>query len=529
MYVRKQRLFVFLPFVFGIVFLVLMSLFIIYQVDVVAGGNEINQTIRYVSPDGNDTGNDCLLSSSPCATIQHAVDQADPGDEVRIAQGNFSGSQTIMYTDNYTYTQVVFIDQPIILRGGFSTGDWNNSNPNQNETIIDPEGNGRGITIIDTMNGPVTIEGLTVTGGDYTGLGNPPGVQNQKCRSTDACGGGVYVHNSSVNLRTLQILNNNAGDGSSEGGGIYLWDAWNLLIDCVNVINNVAMNGAGMAVTEQHFPLTILNSNFESNVAENTGGGIHLRSNIESLVTIKNSRLANNIATSEDGGGLEARLSADGLLLQMDSVWVQDNQANDYGFGISLEAAGPVTPEASFSNLILSGNKRVAGSEATPKDAVISINGLFTNLVVDMEHITAADNQSPSFLYAEPSHNNGKFVTITITNTLLSGFDYAFTAMDTEGSDTTIQHTKTLFHDVAVDHNPLGVSPTFISVDPITGNPMLNEAYHLESESEAIDVGYDSGMDHDIDGNPRPFGNTPDIGADEYFQSFFYLPIINKK
>ena len=43
-------------------------------------------TIRYVDcVTGSDDGNDCADSSTPCATIQHAVDVADPGDEIRAA------------------------------------------------------------------------------------------------------------------------------------------------------------------------------------------------------------------------------------------------------------------------------------------------------------------------------------------------------------------------------------------------------------------------------------------------------------
>ena len=51
---------------------------------------------RYVapSPTGNDIGgaNDCLSPFAPCATIQHAIDVADPTDVLRIAGGTFYGS-----------------------------------------------------------------------------------------------------------------------------------------------------------------------------------------------------------------------------------------------------------------------------------------------------------------------------------------------------------------------------------------------------------------------------------------------------
>jgi hypothetical protein len=44
---------------------------------------------RYVAPGGSDTDNDCLDSGDPCATIQHAVDEADAGDTVSVAAGSY--------------------------------------------------------------------------------------------------------------------------------------------------------------------------------------------------------------------------------------------------------------------------------------------------------------------------------------------------------------------------------------------------------------------------------------------------------
>ena len=40
---------------------------------------------RYVAPAGVDAANSCILAGSPCATIQHAVDVAGPGDSIEVA------------------------------------------------------------------------------------------------------------------------------------------------------------------------------------------------------------------------------------------------------------------------------------------------------------------------------------------------------------------------------------------------------------------------------------------------------------
>ncbi|HSD83889.1 MAG TPA: hypothetical protein VLG46_08525, partial [Anaerolineae bacterium] len=59
---------------------------------------------RYVAVEGTDTGNDCAISTIPCATIQRAVDIATPDDEIRVAAGTYAGVQV-----RQGITQVVYI------------------------------------------------------------------------------------------------------------------------------------------------------------------------------------------------------------------------------------------------------------------------------------------------------------------------------------------------------------------------------------------------------------------------------------
>jgi hypothetical protein len=88
-----------------------------------------------------------------------------------------------------------------------------------------------------------------------------------------------------------------------------------------------------------------------------------------------------------------------------------------------------------------------------------------------------------------------------------------------------IQHTNTLTHEVTTLHHTAYGSPTFVAVDGVSGDPMLDATYHLQDGSAAIDTGVDAGVDYDIDGDARPFGSGFDIGADEFVYYAVYLPV----
>ena len=175
---------------------------------------------RYVATTGNDVGNDCHTAANPCQTIQHAVDQADAGDEIRVAAGTYT--DTIARTPPLLYpnppasgvvTQVVYISKTITIRGGYTTANWATSNPVANPTTLDAEGEKRVIFVGGTI--AVTLDNLRITGGDAAGLGgsgSPPTLPFHDG------GGGVYAIYATVTLNNNSIYSNTAGSG----GGVAL-------------------------------------------------------------------------------------------------------------------------------------------------------------------------------------------------------------------------------------------------------------------------------------------------------------------
>jgi predicted GH43/DUF377 family glycosyl hydrolase len=65
---------------------------------------------RHVAKTGLDSANLCLNPGQPCLTIQHAIDVAQPGDTILIAQG--------------TYVENLVIPRQLNLLGGYEAGAW---------------------------------------------------------------------------------------------------------------------------------------------------------------------------------------------------------------------------------------------------------------------------------------------------------------------------------------------------------------------------------------------------------------------
>src|SRR5690606_22585574 len=81
---------------------------------IMAAPTAVASPIRYVQTDGRDPANNCLQPQAPCATLQHAVDQAQAGDQLWLASGHYSGVQ-----QRQSITQHVYISQSLTIRGGY--------------------------------------------------------------------------------------------------------------------------------------------------------------------------------------------------------------------------------------------------------------------------------------------------------------------------------------------------------------------------------------------------------------------------
>ncbi len=229
---------------------------------------------RYVTTTGADEGNDCRDAQSPCAAIQHAIDQAADGDEIRVAGG--------------TYTENLVINHPVKLMGGYESANWTRD-PAQYETIIDgsnsrtifgkltpgePSQGAKPVVRFEPESGESVLDGFTITGGDV--------LQD---------GGGVTIVGASPRIRACVIRGNHAvGLDAWGGGGLLIGEGASPVIEDSLIMGNSADNGAG-AVRVGGASFTMINTL----VAGNSGApAIHAN---DASITLTNVILTNNGST----------------------------------------------------------------------------------------------------------------------------------------------------------------------------------------------------------------------------------------
>jgi hypothetical protein len=283
---------------------------------------EAGAATRFVAATGNDAGNTCLASGSPCKTITRALTQAVTGDTISVAAGtyNLALGETFPLTINKTLTLT-----------GAGAG----------STILDAIGaNQRVITI---NSGTVTIAGVTITGGrvSCTGsLGFPCGAN-----------GGGLVNSGTLTLTNSTVSGNTAsctGECDAEGGGLENFGTLTLTNSTVS--GNAATcsgfdcdkrgGGLGNAGT-----MTLTNSTVSGNTARRGGGLFNFTfTTTTPFLTLTNSTVSGNVASL--GGGLENF----GTLALTNST-VSGNTAS-LGGGLINDGNGILT----LTNVTMSGN-----------------------------------------------------------------------------------------------------------------------------------------------------------------------------
>jgi len=478
----------------------------------VAGGHELalaDPGILYVALAGDCGG------ATPCyATIQAAVDAANSGDVIKVAQGTYNDVHHIASLDTATFTatQIVAITRELTLRGGHALLDWDVSDPNAHPTIMDADGKGRVLVIIGAI--APTIEGLRLTGGDAAGLGGT---------SWGDVGGGVYVANAAPILSDSVIYSNTA----YVGGGLFLSRSSAILSNNTIVSNTAVTDAGGLHLNASN--ATLRHNTISGNTGRGWGGGVMLSS---SSALLSGNTIASNSAVHGGGvciywsgatldgnliSGNQATSGGGALLYHSDALLrgnlVSGNTAG-MGGGLELDGRSPTLINNVVADNQASGAAGIRIIRATPRllHTTIARNALTGGAAGsgDGVHI---DNYSTAYS------------TVVMTNTIITGHDAGIRVR--EGNTVTLN--ATLWHGNTSDWAGAG---TINHSNDHYGNPAFAaDGYHLTAGSAAIDRGVDAGVTTDIDGDARPRNKGYDLGADEFtgtpaLRSRIYTPLI---
>jgi hypothetical protein len=478
----------------------------------------------YVAP-----GAVCGTGYTPCyGDIQAAVDAAVPGDEIRVAAGTYTGVSA-----RGGVTQVIYISKTVTIQGGYTTTDWTTPDAVANPTTLDAQRLGRVLTIIGDI--AVSIQDLRITGGDaasldgggvYVGGAAVTIAGSEVFSNVASSGGGLFISYPEGVLLMNNVISDNLADGTEAGGGggLCAWGQVTLIGNTI-VNNRSAANGGGFFGLFGQFKLidnTISNNRagygglvvpdgaFRAPLSPQTAGGGVFTFDEATLI---GNTISNNTAP-ERGGGVVV-FYADALL---EDNHITGNGTDGGGGGVYVIHDGDVTLKDNtiVGNTALGGGGGVAslrfeGGTTVLINNVVAGHPAATGTGVDvwggsmeMIHTTLADYGTGLDVY------DGA---VALTDTIIVSHEVGIGL----AANSTVTLESTLWNGNTTDWAGDGV---IYHNNDHTGDPAFVDSsagdYHIVSASAAVDAGVDAGVMEDLDGQPRPFGEAPDLGADEW-------------
>jgi hypothetical protein len=370
-------------------------------------------------------------------------------------------TDVIKVTDNCRVHDLK-LNKALTLQGGWNH-DFSAWDPDIYTTTLDGQNQGR-VIWVEGVVAPV-IEEFTITGGnagDY--------------------GGGVYINNASPTIRNNTIT----GNWAHEGGGLYN-QIGSPIIANNNFTGNSADYGGGL-YNEAGSP-TIQENAFTGNGARKNGGGLH---NISGSPTLQANVFTGN--NGFNGGGLY--IASGDPLIQNNRF--TNNTVVNKGGGLYNGTGSPMIQNNTF-----------IGNTATYGDG----GGLYNEPGSPTIQNNTFIGNSADLYGGGVANDTGKGIfrsNIVVNNTALAGGGVrSYNGLLTSDYNAMWNNTRGDYEGVIPGEHDIFVDP--LLVDPVNGD------FHLAPGSPCIDAGDPVNYPPtDFEGDLRPNGPAPDIGADEF-------------
>jgi hypothetical protein len=344
----------------------------------------------------------------------------------------------------------------------------------------------------------VVISGNTITHNQVTTPGQNGGW-----------GGGIDAVFCNVQISDNHISNNQAGGSQGFGGGIRLWRSKNIsYIKNNTVSSNSSDNGGGLEIYNTS-SVQIIDNNFIENYAKILGGGIYDTETSGTVISgnefIGNSTDPNYSA----GGGVQCYLSNE---ITITGNLFKQNSAYQCG-GVGSQD----------SDLLLTNN--LFTQNQAYEAGAIGVSQFWPTLrIVKIINNTITGNEADIAGGIELE----EALELKVLNNICWGNSATFAPeIYVKGGTMDIAYSDTR---LGADSIKVGSGATLnwlagnVDTDPLfeSGDTL----YHLSSASPCINVGIDSLLmgstmvkcpPDDYDGDSRPMGPLPDMGADEFF------------
>jgi hypothetical protein len=398
-------------------------------------------------------------------TIAGGIDDAFPGDVIRVAQGN--------------YAEHISIDANVTLEGGWDPT-FTHRDPVGNGTTIEAAEDDRSVVqILGSSANPASstpvIDGFTITGAN----------------SLNEHGGGIRMHDSNATVRNCVIIDN---QGYLFGGGIWAQRGAPRIEGNRIENNRVTPGGNGGGISLEGSSATLVDNVIVNNrIADGPGHGGGVSAVGPGSVVVRGGRIEFNDpgpgCTGEGGGIYASNLTQ----IRIEGVRIENNCAMTTG-GALLDGA----PFVLESSLVIQRNgveRAVTLVDDVSPGAVRNSTFVGTDLGVGFGLVALSE--------------------IELTSNIFTGFAIA---VETDYDiDPPVSSYNVFWDNVANTDVDWSLGPTDRVVDPL-----LDATYHLTAGSPAIDTGVrPPNPTRDVDGDPRVADGGSgrflvDVGADEF-------------
>ena len=236
--------------------LIISASLFLFLVDKPPVNTYASSVTRYVDGQIGSDGGTCTNPSSPCQSIQFAINQASNGDTIKIAAGTYTRNAAsdlcVIYLGYPAVTCI--INKNLTLLGGYPSGNWSSANPAAHPTIIDGEWQYRGVWVQDTEPWANPVAGVTMDGFTIR-RGYVKGSDSGSDSDTFAFGGGLFADHSRLTLRNMRFENNIAVGGGKHNpyGGVAAGAAaairkavGTVLLERIVFVRNWSIGGPGI-------------------------------------------------------------------------------------------------------------------------------------------------------------------------------------------------------------------------------------------------------------------------------------------